>query len=315
MLQAFLGEKMWKYIAKRLASSLVTVLFVLTLTFFLMNLLPGSPFSSDEFLIPEVRAVVEEKYGLNDPVPVRYVQYINDILHGDFGVSFTKKGITTNEIIGSGFPYSARIGLFAAALAVIGGIVAGILAAMYQNTWVDYTLMLGTVLGSTIPSFVFSTLFLYVFSKVLGWVPSYGADSWKGYLGPSIVASLFSLAFITRLMRDSLVDTLNQSYIRTARSKGISEFRIVFVHGLRNAILPVVTYFGPMMASLLTGSFVIERVFGIAGIGYLFTSSVLNRDYTLIMGITVFFAILLSFFTFLVDLLYMLIDPRIRINS
>lgn len=280
-----------------------------------MNLLPGSPFSSDEFIVPEVRQIVEEKYGLNEPVSKRYIQYVENILHGDFGVSYTKKGITTNQIISSGLPYSSRIGLLAAGLVLIVGISCGILSAIYHDTWLDYGLMFCSVLGSTIPSFVFCTLFLYVFSKTLGWLPAYGIPNWKGYIGPVVVSSLFSVAFVTRLMKDSMLDTLQQSYIRTARSKGISEFRVVFVHALRNAVLPVVTYMGPMLASMLTGSFVIERVFGIPGIGYLFTTSVLNRDYTLIMGITIFFSVLLSLFSFLTDVIYMLLDPRIRLEN
>ena len=300
---------------KRLASAVLTVWFVLTLTFFLMTLMPGSPFSSDEYLIPEVRAVVEEKYGLNEPVTGRYIQYVKNILHGDFGVSYTKKGISTNQIISTGFPYSARIGLFAAGLVLTAGVSFGILAAVFRKSFVDYGIMFGAVLGSTIPNFVFCTLFLYIFSRLLGWVPSYGAESWRGYIGPVLVSSLFSTAFVTRLMKDSLTDVMQQSYIRTARSKGISEFRVIFRHGLRNAILPVITYMGPMLASMLTGSFVVERVFGIPGIGYLFTTSVLNRDYTLIMGITIFFSVLLSFFSLLVDVIYMLVDPTIRLEG
>lgn len=313
--QTLEGEKMQKYLLKRFLSSVVTVWFVMTLTFFLMNLLPGSPFSSDEFIVPEVRKVVEEKYGLNEPVSKRYVQYVENVLRGDFGVSYTKKGITTNQIISSGLPYSARIGLWAACIVLAAGVSFGILSAVYRDTWLDYGLMLGSVLGSTIPSFVFCTLFLYLFSKTLGWLPAYGVPDWKGYIGPAVVSSLFSVAFVTRLMKDSMLDVMQQSYIRTARSKGISEFRVIFVHVLRNAILPVVTYMGPMLASMLTGSFVIERVFGIPGIGYLFTTSVLNRDYTLIMGITIFFSVLLSLFSFLVDVIYMLLDPRIRLET
>ena len=200
-------------------------------------------------------------------------------------------------------------------LVLTAGVSFGILAAVFRKSFVDYGIMFGAVLGSTIPNFVFCTLFLYIFSRLLGWVPSYGAESWRGYIGPVLVSSLFSTAFVTRLMKDSLTDVMQQSYIRTARSKGISEFRVIFRHGLRNAILPVITYMGPMLASMLTGSFVVERVFGIPGIGYLFTTSVLNRDYTLIMGITIFFSVLLSFFSLLVDVIYMLVDPTIRLEG
>ena len=189
---------------------------------------------------------------------------------------------------------------------------AGILAALRQNRFVDRFLMVLSTLGSTIPSFVFATLYLFLFSKILGLVPAFGVKPWTGYIGPVLVTSVFSMAFVTRLMRTSMIEELNQDYIRTARAKGISEFKVVAKHAMRNAILPVVTYVGPMIAMVVTGSFVIEKVFGIPGIGSLFTSSVLTRDYTLIMGITVFFSVFLVFCTLVVDILYVFVDPRIK---
>ena len=192
------------------------------------------------------------------------------------------------------------------------GIAAGILAALRQNRFVDRFLMVLSTLGSTIPSFVFATLYLFLFSKILGLVPAFGVKPWTGYIGPVLVTSVFSMAFVTRLMRTSMIEELNQDYIRTARAKGISEFKVVAKHAMRNAILPVVTYVGPMIAMVVTGSFVIEKVFGIPGIGSLFTSSVLTRDYTLIMGITVFFSVFLVFCTLVVDILYVFVDPRIK---
>lgn len=220
--------------------------------------------------------------------------------------------MTTNEIIASGFPYSLRIGIYASGLIVLFGIAAGILAALRQNRFVDRFLMVLSTLGSTIPSFVFATLYLFLFSKILGLVPAFGVKPWTGYIGPVLVTSVFSMAFVTRLMRTSMIEELNQDYIRTARAKGISEFKVVAKHAMRNAILPVVTYVGPMIAMVVTGSFVIEKVFGIPGIGSLFTSSVLTRDYTLIMGITVFFSVFLVFCTLVVDILYVFVDPRIK---
>lgn len=192
------------------------------------------------------------------------------------------------------------------------GIAAGILAALRQNRFVDRFLMVLSTLGSTIPSFVFATLYLFLFSKILGLVPAFGVKPWTGYIGPVLVTAVFSMAFVTRLMRTSMIEELNQDYIRTARAKGISEFKVVAKHAMRNAILPVVTYVGPMIAMVVTGSFVIEKVFGIPGIGSLFTSSVLTRDYTLIMGITVFFSVFLVFCTLVVDILYVFVDPRIK---
>ena len=235
-----------------------------------------------------------------------------DYAHGDFGISYLKIGLTTNEIIASGFPYSLRIGIYATSLIVLFGIAAGSLAALRQNRFVDRFLMVLSTLGSTIPSFVFATLYLFLFSKILGLVPAFGVKPWTGYIGPVLVTSVFSMAFVTRLMRTSMIEELNQDYIRTARAKGISEFKVVAKHAMRNAILPVVTYVGPMIAMVVTGSFVIEKVFGIPGIGSLFTSSVLTRDYTLIMGITVFFSVFLVFCTLVVDILYVFVDPRIK---
>lgn len=284
----------------------------MTLTFVLMYAIPGSPISTEKVYDVALQQALEEKFGLNKPLHERYVKCLVDYAHGDFGISYLKIGLTTNEIIASGFPYSLRIGIYASGLIVLFGIAAGILAALRQNRFVDRFLMVLSTLGSTIPSFVFATLYLFLFSKILGLVPAFGVKPWTGYIGPVLVTSVFSMAFVTRLMRTSMIEELNQDYIRTARAKGISEFKVVAKHAMRNAILPVVTYVGPMIAMVVTGSFVIEKVFGIPGIGSLFTSSVLTRDYTLIMGITVFFSVFLVFCTLVVDILYVFVDPRIK---
>lgn len=246
------------------------------------------------------------------PFIEQYGTYMRNYMHGDFGISFMKKGITTNDIISAGFPYSLAIGIWASLVILGFGIFFGIIAALRQNKFVDRVLMVLSTLGATIPSFVFATGFLYLFSKILGWVPSFGVNSWKGYIGPVIVSALFSLAYVVRLTRTSTLDVLNQDYIRTARAKGLPEWKVLGKHALRNALLPVVTYIGPMFAALITGSFVVEKVFGIPGIGNLFTNSILNRDYTLIMGITVFFSVILVICILVVDILYVLIDPRIK---
>ncbi len=302
---------MIRYIVNRVIAALVTIWFIMTLTFFLMNAIPGDPFASEKMADPLLIQAMKEKYGLDKPLAFRYVKYINDYVHGDFGVSFTKTGITTNDIIAAGFPYSLAIGVWASALVIVAGIVLGIVAALRQNKPSDRFLMLLSILGATIPSFVFATGFLLLFSKTLGWTPAYGVAQWKGYIGPVVVSALFPLAFVVRLMRTSMLDVLHQDYIRTARAKGLSEFKVLGKHALRNAVLPVVTYLGPMFAALITGSFVVEKVFGIPGIGNLFTNSILNRDYTMIMGITVFFAMLLVVCVLVVDILYVIIDPRI----
>ena len=303
---------MIRYILKRVVAALITIWFIMTLTFVLMYAIPGSPISTEKVYDVALQQALEEKFGLNKPLHERYVKCLVDYAHGDFGISYLKIGLTTNEIIASGFPYSLRIGIYASGLIVLFGIAAGILAALRQNRFVDRFLMVLSTLGSTIPSFVFATLYLFLFSKILGLVPAFGVKPWTGYIGPVLVTSVFSMAFVTRLMRTSKIEELNQDYIRTARAKGISEFKVVAKHAMRNAILPVVTYVGPMIAMVVTGSFVIEKVFGIPGIGSLFTSSVLTRDYTLIMGITVFFSVFLVFCTLVVDILYVFVDPRIK---
>ena len=303
---------MIRYILKRVVAALITIWFIMTLTFVLMYAIPGSPISTEKVYDVTLQQALEEKFGLNKPLHERYVKCLVDYAHGDFGISYLKIGLTTNEIIASGFPYSLRIGIYASGLIVLFGIAAGILAALRQNRFVDRFLMVLSTLGSTIPSFVFATLYLFLFSKILGLVPAFGVKLWTGYIGPVLVTSVFSMAFVTRLMRTSMIEELNQDYIRTARAKGISEFKVVAKHAMRNAILPVVTYVGPMIAMVVTGSFVIEKVFGIPGIGSLFTSSVLTRDYTLIMGITVFFSVFLVFCTLVVDILYVFVDPRIK---
>ena len=303
---------MIRYILKRVVAALITIWFIMTLTFVLMYAIPGSPISTEKVYDVALQQALEEKFGLNKPLHERYVKCLVDYAHGDFGISYLKIGLTTNEIIASGFPYSLRIGIYASGLIVLFGIAAGILAALRQNRFVDRFLMVLSTLGSTIPSFVFATLYLFLFSKILGLVPAFGVKPWTGYIDPVLVTAVFSMAFVTRLMRTSMIEELNQDYIRTARAKGISEFKVVAKHAMRNAILPVVTYVGPMIAMVVTGSFVIEKVFGIPGIGSLFTSSVLTRDYTLIMGITVFFSVFLVFCTLVVDILYVFVDPRIK---
>lgn len=303
---------MVRYIVKRVIAALITIWFILTLTFFLMNIIPGDPFSSEQMADPVLIQAMKEKYGLDAPLFSRYLKYIKDYMHGDFGLSLSKTGLRTNDIIAAGFPFSLKIGVWASIVIIVLGIFFGILAALRQGRPIDRFLMFLSILGATIPSFVFATGFLLLFSKTLGWTPAYGVENWTGYIGPVVVISLFSLAFVVRLMRTSMLDVLSQDYIRTARAKGLSELKVLGKHALRNAVLPVVTYMGPMFAALITGSFVVEKVFGIPGIGNLFTNSILNRDYTMIMGITIFFAMLLVVCTLIVDILYVMIDPRIK---
>lgn len=278
---------MLKYILRRVVSALLTIWFVITITFLIMHNLPGSPFTGSRSLPDETRAALEAKYGLDKPVAEQYITYLTNFMKGDFGVSYLKRGVTTKAIIDSGFPYSAKIGLMSVAIIMGFGVFFGAYAALRQNRFSDRVSMLLATLGTTIPSFVLATLYLYVFNKKLGLVPSYGAQSFTDYIGPALSIGVFSLAFITRLTRTSMLEVLQQDYIRTAKAKGLTNFVVITRHALRNALIPAVTYMGPCVATIVTGSFVVEKVFGIPGIGCLFTTSILNRDYSLILGVTV----------------------------
>ena len=305
---------MLKYFLKRIVSSVITIFMIITITFFLMKAIPGNPFADEKMPNPEIRAAMMEKYGLNKPVIEQYFVYLGNFIRGDFGVSYTRAGITVNKVIADGFPYSLTIGLYASLIVVFAGIGFGVMCALNQNKFIDRFFMVLSTLGATIPSFVLATGFLFIFSKTLGWVPSFGVDTAAGYIGPIVVIGAFSLSFITRLTRTSLLEVQQQDYIRTARSKGISEFKVTYKHALRNALLPVITYVGPMVASIVTGSFVIEKVFGIPGVGSLFTNSIINRDYPLIMGTTIVLAALIVIMNLVGDILYKVVDPRINLE-
>lgn len=243
---------MLKYFLKRIVSSVITIFMIITITFFLMKAIPGNPFADEKMPNPEIRAAMMEKYGLNKPVIEQYFVYLGNFIRGDFGVSYTRAGITVNKVIADGFPYSLTIGLYASLIVVFAGIGFGVMCALNQNKFIDRFFMVLSTLGATIPSFVLATGFLFIFSKTLGWVPAFGVDTAAGYIGPIVVIGAFSLSFITRLTRTSLLEVQQQDYIRTARSKGISEFKVTYKHALRNALLPVITYVGPMVASIVT---------------------------------------------------------------
>ncbi len=303
---------MARYIFKRFISAVITIWFIMTLTFVMMHSIPGNPFSSERAMDETVKKAIFAKYGFDKPLYKQYFIYMGNFLKGDFGVSYSKKGINVSQIIGAGFPKSMNIGLVASVFIVVVGISAGIMAALKQNKAFDRIAMVLSTLGATLPSFVIATGYLYIFSKKLSLVPAFGLDSPLGYIGPAIAIGVFSLSYVTRLTRSSLLEVLQQDYIRTARAKGLSERVVIVKHGLRNALIPIVTYLGPMIAAILTGGFVAEKVFGVPGIGQLFTTSITSRDYTMIMGITVFFAILLVVAVLIVDIVYVIIDPRIK---
>ncbi len=303
---------MLKFILKRLVAVVITLLVISFLTFILMHIAPGSPFASEKGLSPTVLAALNKRYGLDQNILVQYWKYLYGLLHFNFGVSFKLKGETVNHIINQGFRYTAIIGGLGTLIVIIIGIPLGVLSALKHDKFFDRASMLVSVLGVTVPSFVFASLYQYFFAIKYHLVPIYGVTSFLSYVGPAICIAVFSLAFVTRLTRSSMLEVLQQDYIRTAKAKGLSSFRVLFKHSLRNALIPVVSYLGPMIAGILTGSFVIESIFSIPGIGKYYTTSVSQRDFTLIMGLTMFYAVFLVFAVFIVDILYVLIDPRIK---
>ena len=301
-----------KYILKRLLLSFLTMFILIVLTFAMMHAVPGGPFTSEKKVTAEVQAALNAKYHLDDPVYVQFVSYLKDLAHGDFGISYQYQGKSVNDFIRDGFPVSGKVGLVTALFVILTSIPMGIVAALKNGKWQDMLIMTVATLGVTIPSFVIATTLMYAFSYKLGWLPITGLDSWKGYILPAIAMGGYSLAFLARLMRSSLLEVMGQDYIRTARSKGISEFRTIVVHALRNAMVPVITVLGPTIANLVTGSFVIEKIFALPGLGIYYVTSINNRDYSTIMGVTIFYAAFLIATVFIVDIFYCLIDPRIR---
>ena len=303
---------MKRYLVKRMIMMLLTLFLITLLTFILMHAVPGGPFTSEKQVSKAVLDALNEKYKLNDPLWKQFIDYIGGLLRFDLGPSFKYHGKTVNDFIENGLPYSARLGAVTLVFVLLASIPMGIVSALKNGKWQDMLLMAIATIGVTIPSFVIATALIYLFSFKLGWTPVYGVDSWHGYILPVIAMGGYSISFMARLMRSSLLEVMGQDYIRTARAKGISETRVIFKHALRNALIPVVTVLGPTIANLLTGSFVIEKIFAIPGMGGYFVNSVTQRDYTTIVGMTVFYAAFLIAMVFIVDLFYCLIDPRIK---
>ena len=306
---------MGKYFLKRIAAAILTILLIATLTFFMMHSIPGGPFTRERPVPDSIMERLNEKYNLDAPLIEQYYDYMKGLVTFDLGPSFSIIGRDVMELIRAGFPTSAKIGLFATIVIIIFGIPFGIISALKQNKPIDYTVMFMATLGVTVPSFVIATLIIYVFSGLLGWLPSFGIENPLGYIGPVIALSGYSLSFVTRLTRSSMLEVLRQDYIRTARANGIKEITVMARHAVRNALIPVVTYIGPMMAAIMTGSFVVERIFALPGMGGYFVESITNRDYTTIMGITVFYAAFYIIMILIVDISYALIDPRIRFEK
>jgi oligopeptide transport system permease protein len=306
---------MTKFLLKRIAMMLLTLFMITLLTFILMHAVPGGPFTGEKQVSKAVMDALNEKYKLNDPLWKQFFDYVGGLLRFDLGPSFKYQGKTVNDFIENGFPYSAKLGAITLAFVLLASIPMGIVSALKNGKWQDMLLMALATIGVTIPSFVIATALIYIFSFKLQWTPVYGVDSWKGYILPVIAMGGYSVSFLARLMRSSLLDVMGQDYIRTARAKGISETRVIVKHALRNALIPVVTVLGPTVANLLTGSFVIEKIFAIPGMGGYFVNSVTQRDYTTIVGMTVFYAAFLIAMVFIVDIFYCLIDPRIKYEA
>lgn len=281
-----------------------------------MHAIPGSPFSKGEQGVPEaVMQRLNEKYGLDQPLYVQYFRYLDQILHGDFGISYKNSSVQVNDLINRGFPISARIGILAVLISLVIGILLGVISAVKRGSLFDGIAMVLATIGVCVPLFVISVLLLYLFAGVLKWLPTYGLSSWKHYILPVTCLSFSPIAYIARMTRSSMLEVMQQDYIRTARAKGVAERMVILKHGLRNAILPVVTYLGTLIANLLTGSFIVERLFAIPGLGKYFVDSITARDYNIIMGVTIFLGVFVVTCNLIVDVVYGIIDPRVKLDE
>ena len=305
---------MLKYVVKRIALAIVTIWAVATLTFFLMNMVPGGPFLSEKAISPQATAALEAKYGLDKPLGEQYVTYIMGAAHGDFGDSLKQRGRTVAGIIQTKFPVSAKIGGISVVVSLILGVLLGSIAALKRGKFLDSLISVISTMGIAVPSFVICTVLMYFFGVKFRVLPTMGLSSWKHFIMPVAALAFYPTAYIMRLMRSSMLDVLGQDYMRTAKAKGLSGKVQLFKHALRNAILPVVTYVGPMLAYTVTGSFVVEKIFTIPGLGGEFIGAIQGRDYTLIMGTTIFLATLIIVMNVVVDIVYKLIDPRITLK-
>ena len=307
---------MGKYILKRVVMALLTVWAIITITFFLMHAIPGDPFSNEGNKMPKiVYENLVKQYGLDKPLPEQYLIYLGNVVRFDFGRSMQSDVETVNQMIKRGFPVSAGLGLQALAIALIVGPLLGILAAINQNKLPDYIATIIAIIGVSVPSFVLGALFIQITATYFKGFPVGGWGTFRHTILPSLALSLMSTAHMARLMRSTMLEVLNQDYIKTARSKGLSKKVVIFKHAVRNAILPLISALGTSATNLLVGSFVIEKIFGIPGLGMFFVNSISNRDYPLIMGTTIFYSIILVFMILLVDIMYMVVDPRIKLTD
>ena len=306
---------MIKYIFKRLLYIVAALFVIVTLTFFLMRIAPGSPFASEKSLPPEIEAALQEEYGLNNPWYIQYKDYLVSTVQFDFGESMKYKGRSTNDMIAESFPISLTLGVEAMILAVGLGVLVGVITSLYHNRFPDYLGTTIAVLGISVPSFILAGLLQYFVGLKMQLLPISG---WNGFIYsimPAFAIAVTHMGFIAKLVRSSMLEQNSSEYVKMARAKGLGKWTTVFKHTLRNALLPVVTYLGPLFAGVITGSFIVEQIFAIPGLGKYFVTSITNRDYTVIMGTTVFYSIILLLAVLIVDIIYGLIDPRINLKG
>ncbi len=309
-----MNTKTLMYIVKRILLAIVTIWVVITVTFFVMHAVPGGPFIGEKAVSESVMKAMEAKYGLDKPLGVQYLTYLGDVVtRFDFGPSLKQKGRSVNDIIFDGMKTSAKLGLIAAVIALICGVILGSVAALRRNKFIDRIIMIITTAFVSMPSFIMGSLLLIAFAINLKWFPANGASK-NGLVLPILTLSLYPMAYITRLTRSSMLEVLGQDYIRTAKAKGVSGMKIIFGHALKNSLIPVITYFGPMLAGIVTGSLVVEQIFAVPGIGRAFVNSITGRDYPLIMGTTIILAALIVIMNLIGDIMYKVVDPRITLE-
>jgi oligopeptide transport system permease protein len=304
---------MGRYILQRSIYMLVTLWVIITFTFFLMHFMPGSPLQNEERIPPQMKELIMKEYGLDQPLPVQYVQFLGNLLRGDLGKSFQYEGRDVTELIYQGFPASAQVGIQAVIFGIVIGLTLGVIAALRRGSWVDNLATVVAVLGVSVPSFLLAGLLSFYVGVKLMLLPPAGWGTWQHTILPSLALSALVIAQMSRYIRTEMLEVLGQDYMKTAKAKGLSRAAVVFRHALRNALIPAVTILGPLTINIITGSLVIEQIFGIPGMAWLFVQSIQVNDYPAIMGVTIFYSVLIIVSIFVVDILYGIIDPRIRI--
>ncbi|PPE74746.1 oligopeptide ABC transporter permease OppB [Solimonas fluminis] len=307
---------MLRFAMRRLLASIPTLLVLITLAFFMMRIAPGGPFDKERSLLPEIEAAINAAYHLDEPLWQQYLRYMGGLARGDLGPSFQYAGFSVTELIAQGFPVSLTIGLLSMLLALLVGGSAGIWAAMRQNRLGDWSVMTLSMAGISLPSYVIAPLMILLFAVTLHWLPAGGWEQGRylDMLMPVLALALPQIAYIARLMRGSMIEVLRSNFIRTARAKGLPERQVILRHALKPAMMPILSFLGPTAAGVITGSVVIEQIFGIPGLGRYFVQAAINRDYTLVLGVVIFYGLLIVLFNFLVDLLYGALDPRVRVE-